>query len=524
MEPTHVIDVDLAAVWRKARPDKQSPADFRTTLALGDEVHVKEITPDHVELRLKRFRQEKDGTITPVETSGFVVPARMAPKNVVRPIAADDILKVDFVDVQQGDAALIESPKGRIILLDGGDNQLFARYLAGRYTGSSKASPREIDCIVVSHGDADHFAGLADIQQSEQATFSRANAWKRLFIHPQRIYHNGLVKRTERDGSRTRREVEMLGGTTRVGGDVFVTELETNLLEVADAKLNRPFRAWKKTLAAWAERGPIGFRRLQLGDDDAFDFLKDEGIRVEVLGPITQDVNGAPGLRFLGHPPPPPRLGHEPLKFTGTSAAHTINGHSIILRLTYGHVRFLFAGDLNEEAEADLARGHADRLPAEVFKVPHHGSADFSPGFLKAVSPVISVISSGDESARKEYIHPRANLVGALGRASRMGEPLIFVTELVAFFATEGYVSPQFHALKAKGETEVKRPGSQVVNVPKRGSFFSFSRAAYGLVKVRTDGRRLVVYTNSANVQKKELYAFTAPSAGVLTPARVRTV
>ena len=40
------------------------------------------------------------------------------------------MLKVNFVDVQQGDGAVIESPDGKVILIDGGDNQLFARYLA----------------------------------------------------------------------------------------------------------------------------------------------------------------------------------------------------------------------------------------------------------------------------------------------------------------------------------------------------------------------------------------------------------
>ena len=52
--------------------------------------------------------------------------------------------------------------------------------------------------------------------------------------------------------------------------------------------------------------------------------------------------------------------------------------------------------------------------------MPHHGSADFSGAFLQAVSPVVSVVSSGDDTARKEFIHPRATLVGALGyRGSR---------------------------------------------------------------------------------------------------------
>ena len=76
---------------------------------------------------------------------------------------------------------------------------------------------------------------------------------------------------------------------------------------------------------------------------------------------------------------------------------------------------------------------------SEVFKVPHHGSADFSGAMFQAVSPVVSIVSSGDESAQKEYIHPRATLVGALGKWSRVPEPLIFVTELVAFFNVEGW-------------------------------------------------------------------------------------
>lgn len=117
--------------------------------------------------------------------------------------------------------------------------------------------------------------------------------------------------------------------------------------------------------------------------------------------------------------------------------------------MTYGNFRFLFAGDLNEEAEIDLVDHHPEKLRAEVFKVPHHGSADFSTAFMKAVCPVLSVVSSGDESSRKEYIHPRASLMGSLGRFSRLDKPLILlVTEMVAFFEMVGYVDPERHEMK----------------------------------------------------------------------------
>ena len=63
-------------------------------------------------------------------------------------------------------------------------------------------------------------------------------------------------------------------------------------------------------------------------------------------------------------------------------------------------------------------------LRAEVLKAPHHGSADFSAAFIKAVEPVRQrhLVRVTRES-RKEYIHPRATLVGALARSSRLVEP-----------------------------------------------------------------------------------------------------
>jgi hypothetical protein len=232
-----------------------------------------------------------------------------------------------------------------------------------------------------------------------------------------------------------------------------------------------------------------------------------------VLGPLITERDGTRGLKFLGNPPEGPRIGHDSLdldtaKFTGLSAAHTINGHSVVFRLVYGDLSYLFAGDLNDEAERFLAAAHQDRklsLQADVFKVPHHGSAEFSGAFLKAVSPVVNVVSSGDENARKEYIHPRATLLGALGRYSRVPEPLIFVTELVAFFSVEGW-SKLSHPVTAKEQ--------------KRGEFFGFSRTAYGMVKTRTNGKRLLVYTDSGNLKLKEAYAYEL-DAGIPQPSPV---
>jgi len=240
---------------------------------------------------------------------------------------------------------------------------------------------------------------------------------------------------------------------------------------------------------------------------------------------VTEKVGGKDALPFLANPPKGPRLGHDSLSlaqtgFTGKSASHTINGHSIVLRLRYGKFHFLFAGDLNDEAERLLTREHNRgdlSLRSEVFKVPHHGSADFSAAFFKAVEPVISVVSSGVENSRKEYIHPRATLMGALGRFSRVDEPLIFVTELVAFFKMEGWIVQEKHE-------KVPISGRAKAVSKKRGRFFAFSRTAFGLVRVLCDGDRLLVITNSGRTDMKEAYAYRMDDLGIPVPDQVRSV
>ena len=69
------------------------------------------------------------------------------------------VKKVDFVDVQQGDAAVMETPAGEGDPVDGGDNQLFARYLAGASEIPRADPPKSMEAMLVRHGDADHFAG-----------------------------------------------------------------------------------------------------------------------------------------------------------------------------------------------------------------------------------------------------------------------------------------------------------------------------------------------------------------------------
>ena len=130
MAVQHIINVDLARVY-----ESENKKGFVRTLEWGDGVEVKNITEEHVEIVTVKHQKQDDGMIKPVPASGFIVPSKSSgikPEDVVVEKENSRVLRVNFVDVQQGDASIIETAKGRVVLIDGGDTQLFARYLANQ--------------------------------------------------------------------------------------------------------------------------------------------------------------------------------------------------------------------------------------------------------------------------------------------------------------------------------------------------------------------------------------------------------
>lgn len=91
------------------------------------------------------------------------------------------------------------------------------------------------------------------------------------------------------------------------------------------------------------------------------------------------------------------------------------NNASIAFMVQNGNNRFLFTGDCEAEAEADLIASGAD-LSADVYLAGHHGSdTASSQAFMDAVSPMYAVISCGEGNS---YGHPHAEV---LNRFRSMG-------------------------------------------------------------------------------------------------------
>ncbi|SDC73566.1 competence protein ComEC [Melghirimyces thermohalophilus] len=90
---------------------------------------------------------------------------------------SEDALRITFLDVGQGDAAVIETPEGQVIVVDGGgrlpwEKEPWQRRREPYDVGERVLVPylkyrgiREIDWMVMTHGDADHIGGLTAVAE-----------------------------------------------------------------------------------------------------------------------------------------------------------------------------------------------------------------------------------------------------------------------------------------------------------------------------------------------------------------------
>jgi beta-lactamase superfamily II metal-dependent hydrolase len=74
-------------------------------------------------------------------------------------ISRPGFLEVDYFDVGQGDSALIKTPSHKLILIDGGPDNLVLRRLGENL----KFYQRKIDYIILSHFHDDHITGLIEV-------------------------------------------------------------------------------------------------------------------------------------------------------------------------------------------------------------------------------------------------------------------------------------------------------------------------------------------------------------------------
>lgn len=316
--------------------------------------------------------------------------------------------KCFYVDVGQGDAALIEMgdhADGLKILIDGGPADNLGRYLnKWQYQYYFNRNEKvHIDYIFISHFDKDHYNGLIDIINDEHYTFGT-------------IFHAGIAKfNNEKEGFPAEYNTE-LGKRVRSGNKPYLVTSFDTLDELIALKNKGGMLNLLEKFTFAVENARLqgrlqDFKRLDFQSQVPGTQINGKEVSFSILGPVTHRINNKPAFAWF------------------EDEAHTINGHSIVLKIQYGSRSFLYGGDLNIPSEELLVNHYGDENPfaVDVAKSCHHGASEFTTAFMARVNPLATVISSGDNES---YSHPRADAIGCAGKYTKSDRPLVFSTEL----------------------------------------------------------------------------------------------
>ena len=227
-------------------------------------------------------------------------------------------VELHMIDVGQGDAVAIRTPRGRWILVDAG------RSWRGGDAGRATVIPYlrrhggPLVAFVLSHPHADHAGGAATIMRA---------------LEPDVFWDGAYV------------------GTSDT---------------------------YRQTLATLEDKA-VPWQRVRPGHEVTID-----DVQLEFLAPDS----------------------------AWTHELNDPNEASVVLRASYGAVRFLLVGDAERDEERWLLARDSLALRADVLKVGHHGSSTSSTDpFLRAVRPVVALVSVGAGNA---YGHPSANVMTSL--------------------------------------------------------------------------------------------------------------
>ncbi len=463
------------------------------------------------------------------------------------------LLNIWQIDVGQGDASLIRFPDGKWAAIDLGPPRSgminsnsgrtgvdFMTWMAFEdhgwmFQGPANANKTfHFEWIVFTHPDEDH------IGAGKQFVEKLGDYWS-----VGTVYHNGMGRfdGPPRQWTAASPGVSQLGAVEGNSADeLYLSSLLDGFADVDAYENPDAGRPWKLS-GNWAtilktlrnNRGPNVGNIKRLSDQSGSAALAAAPVSVKVLGPVESTIpgSGAVGLRYLDENT---TSGFYHLG----SPSLTRNGQSVVLRIDFGDVRILMTGDLNFRSQALLLQRWPDsEFHCHVGKACHHGSDDISWKFLKAMGPIATLFSSGDQES---HVHPRALVLGMTGAfaprlkwnkpqsdgtvktvvqsfAGHIEEelfaPLLYSTELSRSVAmATGY----------KAFTRAAGPGGQPVHTAiadawlatdAAGPFVALAgtrvieKLSYGLINIRTDGKTVAIAVLEEKVKNPAFHVET---------------
>lgn len=265
-------------------------------------------------------------------------------------------LRVHFLDVGQGDCTLIQFPDGKAMMVDGGDGSADA-YI-GEYCRA--VGVQKFDCVLLTHPDDDHAAGLSSVLR----TFGADTVWAPYFP----------ASYNEAFGS-------FLGEAAACGANVRISQLYEHIL--SDSRENFYYAMILSPLSPSIEGSYY--------------------TQANAEGASSQDVNDSSAVLYLEY------AGRK-LLLSGDASTAVENALVTDYTQTGGEI-FSF--------EAETAWGRQKLLPdladIDFLKVPHHGGAGSTgEALLSLCRPRLYFISCGRGNG---YFHPSSDTLARIRAA-----------------------------------------------------------------------------------------------------------
>lgn len=416
-------------------------------------------------------------------------------------LGGESLLEFYFIDVGQGDGVLIKTPDFRHVMIDGGyprsrqdTGKNAADFVDWKFVKDYGMDNIELDTMIVSHCDADHYGGLWNLLDVTEIDELEAAG-----VTVEDFYHAGL---SWWEGSSDK----TLGPSVTEAGEKFWTRLlgDRDSAEAAvDGSAGSPQLAgwWKLFIETAVETKKQNGRattinRLSHADEyvPGYEPNSPSEPSIRVLGPVEFEANGDPALR----------------KFGGGDSQNT-NGVSLLLRVDYGRTRVMLTGDLNKASQRKLLddyTGERIEFQCDVAKGCHHGSDDISYEFLQAMSPAATVISSGDNEG---HDHPRPSVIAASATTGHLEikddelvTPLIYCTELgrsvdLGFPKKLNERDSSGSVTSSLTGAALDRSSLEITKAKKDEVKFEEAMVVggliYGLINVRTNGEKILCAT-----------------------------
>ena len=299
---------------------------------------------------------------------------------------------VHYIDVKQADCTFIELPDGKTMLIDAGDLETADDVV--EYVQAVIEESKTIDYFVLTHSDSDHVGGAPAVFEA----FDVLNIYRPF----------ALAGKYTVDGSQAQQyfdcndaeDLETIYNTMKNDESLAsyaskIPRVKTNIYnQVVEAIYSEKYN--NDTSYATVT---VNYDGLCINSSDA-----ENPYEIEFYAPLLIDpqieLDGIAQMRTKGFV----------TKGYGAYSATGYNSISPVIRIEYMGNKFLFTGDIYENAEAEvvdsfLSEDYEELANITVYQAGHHGASNSNTEeFLNIITPTYTVVSSNNDG--NDYGHP----------------------------------------------------------------------------------------------------------------------